>query len=270
MKALNVNIYWIFKWYGEQSKTSLKEQRFLLFLFLLFLFPVLFSFFLFDFHILVDWLYMLNDFIWVESSHLFRAVVFKTGKIDTFKDFICFVQLSFSDARVKRQVMTPYQEILRFEWHSVTLIPMNQLTSSMLAKGCWDWCLPALELSVSSGQRIHSRWKGRRVPSGRSVTVLPSPSLVLWVMTGCCCIRDSISPGCWSLWDVCGGVWWNPAVLGVKPDWQWTLAASPENDVKTMSCGCQWTKEWVIVICSIVFINYTNSIYTTVQKFGVT
>lgn len=52
MKALNVNIYWIFKWYGEQSKTGLKELRFLLFHFPLINFYLLFLYLALSFFLL--------------------------------------------------------------------------------------------------------------------------------------------------------------------------------------------------------------------------
>lgn len=113
------------------------------------------------------------------------------------------------------------------------------------------------------------------------------------VLLQCGCHTGSVSPGWRSLWDVCGGVWWNPAVLWVKPDWQWTLAASPENNiisVRALNCTLvsvlvnkgEWASlllhnKYVVftckydsllkicilvfskLVCSIIFMNYTIS-----------
>lgn len=134
---------------------------------------------------------------------------------------------------------------MRFEWHTVILIPIiSQLPSARLTLGCWHWSLLALlcrtlELSISSRQPFCSL-KGQcssEQPDSISQSSPVSDDRVLLLRCGC--HTDSVSPGWCSLWGVCGGVWWNPAVLGAKPDWQWTLAASPENNiifVRTLNC----------------------------------
>lgn len=133
---------------------------------------------------------------------------------------------------VDRQVMTPNQEILmRFELHTVTLIPIiSQLPPARLA--CWPHStsvgaerllqaafLLSLKLQHSVGQPL---WPPH-LP-GFPCDWQGAAALVM-------SRTDSVTSGWRLLWDVCGGVWWNPAVLGAKPDWQWTLAASPENNI---------------------------------------
>lgn len=77
-------------------------------------------------------------------------------------------------------MVTPNQDILRFKWHTVTLIPMNQLPSGLACRWAADAGICRLWSGASPpGSVFRPRWKVLLVPSSKSVTVASSPTLVL-------------------------------------------------------------------------------------------
>ena len=168
------------------------------------------------------------------------------AKICIFKHFINLVQ-SYA---VCSYVSTDEWWLLirKSEWGLSGTLDINsyyKLASFCKAgPGCCDRSLPALLTGTraSPPDRVSALAERAVICQADRLSRLPpSPSLPPWVVRGC--HTGSVSPG-WRLpWDVHGGVWWNPAVPGAKLDWQWTLAASPENKVvfvRPLSCNLDW------------------------------